>query len=675
MKLNSKFSILSASLVVLIFSMFGILYFNMEKIIGLKNFQYQFTKVQYAVSEVTGLIDRTDSSPVDLTTLHAKWLEKYSFITENVKILKSDKTKNSFEEEIQNNIKRFESFWGVLESRYQTVDSFYTDFDKLSFSDEFMSFAKEEGIRFACNQFEEEDSSKEVIRILDNIQFEMISVHAAQNKMDATATVISYAIENYIAKYSKLLILIAFSVILIVSATVMLLILVVTSKISWRVRTSSEMVLKLAEKDFTVSIKPSGSTELFSLMSGLNTTVKQLNDLFTKIKETSSKVLSSGFAINDSATSTAVAINEINANIESITKEFSLLQSSVEHVGSSISEMDNIVNVLVSDNGNQFKSIEESSLAASNMAKTLETITAQAAERTQAAQEMKQLVEDGGDKITLTGNVLGEVTSSLDQISEIVTIINSVAEQTNLLSMNAAIESAHAGDAGKGFAVVAEEIRSLAESTSENALKIKKAIDTIVDKVGKANDSSLDAESAFSKVSDKTHDLISALVDISSGIANIDVQGKSIASGAKLLTNTAEKIGGYCKKLEGQQNEISSEMNNIQNVFTESMQGINEIKIGTADIVNRVKNVSDRSDDSYHNMTDLENIIAEFKTLDTKQVNASVTSHTTKKEEPDAVAEAFMKQAEEAEKKLLTKAEENSVQEEVEFNLDDVEEF
>jgi methyl-accepting chemotaxis protein len=243
---------------------------------------------------------------------------------------------------------------------------------------------------------------------------------------------------------------------------------------------------------------------------------------------------------------------------------------------------------------------------------------------------MYDLVADGDEKISSTTGILAQITSQLEEIKEVVTIINSVAEQTNLLSMNAAIESAHAGEAGKGFAVVAEEIRTLAEETADNAKRIAKAIGAIVSSVNEANITSSEASVAFSKVSAHSKVVIQSFKDITNGIGKIDSQMHQIKQKSGVTASAADKINSYCSDLANRQKDISDQVDSMNNQFVQAMLAIRQIKQGTENIVERMKVVSSSSKESYKNMTELENVLEGFKTKsEVEEAVSAVDSENT----------------------------------------------
>ena len=335
------------------------------------------------------------------------------------------------------------------------------------------------------------------------------------------------------------------------------------------------------------------------------------------------------------------------------------------------------VETLVQNNAGQSQAIEQSSKAVNEAVGTLGHIKTMAVERSQNAQEMHLLITDGDEKISNTNNLLEKISNQLDEIKEVITIIDNVAEQTNLLSMNAAIESAHAGEAGKGFAVVAEEIRNLAESTSENAGTIASAINGIIESVNNANISSNEASVAFRKVSDHADNVVASLRDITAGIESIDSQMQQIKIKSEEEFSAADKINEYCKKLAEQQHNVSTDVDAMNDKFFEATLAIKQIEKGTSDIVGRMKGVSQASKESYKNMTDLENILEQFKTKE--DVNTAVENANIENAIQTAVSPELME--EEAQKLLaLANAQQDEVSElgaddEIEFNLEEVEEY
>ena len=469
------------------------------------------------------------------------------------------------------------------------------------------------------------------------------------------------------------LILALFAVSLASSAFFIVLICKVLGKIS----ILQDVTEDLANKDFTVGLEPAGSVEINNLMTNLNQMIDQLNDFFVIVKTTTSKAISSGYSINDSANSTAAATAEIDSNIEKINQQFDTITQIVKSTVAVITEMNIHVDTLVQNNNDQTVAIEDSNNAVNEVVNTLEFINEMANSRSKGAEEMYDLVADGDEKISSTTGILAQITSQLEEIKEVVTIINSVAEQTNLLSMNAAIESAHAGEAGKGFAVVAEEIRTLAEETADNAKRIAKAIGAIVSSVNEANITSSEASVAFSKVSAHSKVVIQSFKDITNGIGKIDSQMHQIKQKSGVTASAADKINSYCSDLANRQKDISDQVDSMNDQFVQAMLAIRQIKQGTENIVERMKVVSSSSKESYKNMTELENVLEGFKTK--SEVEEAISAADSE----NTIETIISPELENIEDftSMITQQESNLVPEsasdveEIDFNLDEIEEY
>lgn len=238
------------------------------------------------------------------------------------------------------------------------------------------------------------------------------------------------------------------------------------------------------------------------------------------------------------------------------------------------------------------------------------------AEKALSAEEIQTFVTNGDEKITNTNNLLGEVSSSLEEIQGLVSVIGAISDQTNILSMNAAIESAHAGDAGKGFAVVAEEIRTLAETTNDSAKKIKQTVNEITNKVTNAYSASDDASSTFEEVSTKVHDMLDALHEIADKIRDVEQRTQNVNKRTGEIAISASGINVKYRNLEKRQTSISAEMSNMQDVFKNAMDSLKEIDSGSAGIISQMKSVTRLSDETATKMQKLNKLLSEFSTTD-----------------------------------------------------------
>jgi methyl-accepting chemotaxis protein len=616
MKLNKKFSLLVIWLGFQTVILSLLLIFMFNTVFQLKDFQSRLAGAQYAYERLSGFTNTVDARGVDMDTMYSEWTERLDEANKQFAELNTHKARSYMDSDMNEMVDNIGSLWGVLEGQLTDLSASYEQLSKEPVSSMFKNTVRQSGFKNAIEMYQSVENVSDTEFQLNSIRIKEGSIYYAYESFTELVNNLSAAMTDLVdtqRRNSNVLML----SITILSALIMVVIVRLTTKsMTKRIYDIQKMTTGIAGKDFTIRGTVSVKDEVGDLQRDLNETVGHLNEIFLRVKKSAEIAESSSLSINNAAGETAAATHQINASIESMTKQFDMLSSAVRRSLESIAQMNSVSSVLVQDNTVQSKSIEESNVAIKEMAKTLEEMSVMANSRTQSAQEMQQLVLDGDEKIAATNTLLEEITSQLDEVREIVTIINAIAEQTNLLSMNAAIESAHAGDSGKGFGVVAEEIRTLAEGTGENAKRITNSIYAIIDKVKEANSSSSTASEAFTKVSERTQDLLSSLRDISEGIASIDDRTKRIADRTNEIAGAADKINGYCEKLSEHQEIASTQVTTMNDVFSQAMNGISEIRDGTEDIVQRMRTVSEMSSDSCTKMSDLESVLSEFKTND-----------------------------------------------------------
>jgi methyl-accepting chemotaxis protein len=300
-------------------------------------------------------------------------------------------------------------------------------------------------------------------------------------------------------------------------------------------------------KDFTKSVTVSSNDEIGKIKTSFNSLMDYMNEVIALSKSSSNE----------------------NSNVS---KE---LTHSAEDIVEKVHNTTTIVNSTVEKNISLKDVIEESLIASQNT----ETNISNAQEKMNLAKNeiiaLTDSVMQSNDSQLELSQKLDDLSREADQVKDVLSIISDIADQTNLLALNAAIEAARAGEHGRGFAVVADEVRKLAERTQKTLSEINITVNSIVQ-----------------AISDSSNQIVENTKEFESLVKTSEVVSHTISESSNLMDETTISVH--------KSSEIS---HNIENTIGSFVEDMNNIKVLMSSNISSSKEITDSS----HHLFDLTN--------------------------------------------------------------------
>ena len=334
------------------------------------------------------------------------------------------------------------------------------------------------------------------------------------------------------------------------------------------------------EGDLTRRITVESDDEIGALSSGINSFIELLQDIFTMITNNSTSmfkvvgdVMGSVQTSNSSASDLSALTEELSATMQEVANSAGTINNNTETVREEVEEM-----------AKKSHEINEYSRTMKTHADTME----------QAARANMNETNAKVEKILVALNEAIEDSKSVDQVNSLTDEILNIADQTNLLSLNASIEAARAGEAGKGFAVVASEIGSLALDSSQTASNIQEINSIVVN--------------AVHNLSDNANELVAYLKE-----SILPEFEKFCEDGAKYKDNAdyvESVMNDFSRKTEGFKStfeDIAGSINSITTAIDEGVKGVSSAAESTQTLVNDMDNIARRMDENQKIAGELDN--------------------------------------------------------------------
>jgi methyl-accepting chemotaxis protein len=349
------------------------------------------------------------------------------------------------------------------------------------------------------------------------------------------------------------------------------------------------------EGDLTRTIAVHSKDEVGRLAQYFNQTLEKIKNLIITIKKESVTLSGVGNDLASNMHETASAMNQITSNIESIKGRVINQSASVSQTHSTMEQLMGNIKKLDGQVDDQSANISLASSAIEEMVANIKAVNDTLIKNSANVSTLIDSSEIGRSGLQEVAEGMHEISKDSEGLMAINSVIKDIASQTNLLSMNAAIEAAHAGDAGKGFGVVANEIRKLAESSSTQS----KTIETVLKKIKESID----------KISLATANVLDKFEDIDSNVKIVAEQEETIRNamqeqqtgsqqlllGAGNLNEITHQVTTGSNQMLVGAKEVINESDNLEKATQEITSGMNEMASGAQQIniaVNQINEIS-----------------------------------------------------------------------------------
>ena len=337
--------------------------------------------------------------------------------------------------------------------------------------------------------------------------------------------------------------------------------------------------------DLTKRLEESRSDEIGQITRSFNKFIDNLQSLIKDIASSKDSVMGASDDLSECVNSTEIAVSDLTNSIGEVNAQMRRQGEKVEATSAKVRNIAENMMAMEDAISSQSEAAAQASSAVEEMIGNIKSVTASSEEMSGAFERLQENSQRGIEASAAVRKKIKEVEEESQTLDEANKTISTIASQTNLLAMNAAIEAAHAGEAGAGFAVVSDEIRKLAEDSAAQSKNIKNQIKHIRELIMHIVSASSDADRIYAetgRMMEGTQQIVAtiknAMTEQSSGSQQIIEALKSMSDSTAEVRAASEKMSGANSEVQGEVQELISETSSTKKSLSRASESTNEVQ-------------------------------------------------------------------------------------------------